>query len=72
MRIALALHVAGSECVVQPGILRALHRSFFVIHTVISQDFSPLRIGGGDLTSAMNDALSLIKVHGGGDVIGNN
>jgi hypothetical protein len=70
--IALALHVAGSEYVGEPGILRACHGICFVIHAVVAQN---LRSGGvcrGDLASAVNNALGLIKVHGFRDVVGNN
>ena len=72
MGIAFALHVAGSERVGEPGIIRALDGIFFVIHEVVAQDFSSDGVGCGDLASAVNDALGLIKIHGLRDVVGNN
>src|SRR6202162_2683141 len=57
VRIALALHVPGSEGAVEPGGLAALDRSFFVIRAEIAEDFCPLRIGGHNLTASVDDAI---------------
>jgi len=41
-----------------------------VIHAVISEDLSLRRISGRDSSPAMDDAVRLIKIHGLGDVVG--
>jgi len=69
--IALALHVAGGEDAVPPRSFGALDVILFVIEEVVAQDFGPGGINGGDVATAVDDALSLIKIHGLGYVIRN-
>ena len=54
----------------EPGILPALDRGFFVIHEVVPQDTGARGVGGRDVAAAVNDALSLIKVHSFDYIVG--
>lgn len=71
VRIALALHVAGSEETLHAGLVRARNRIFLVIDAVIPQNLGLRRVGGGNLCPAVENAMRLIKVHGLRDIAGN-
>ena len=71
VRVAFALHMAGSDDTVPPGSFGALHRSFLVVDQVVAKNFSFAGIDRFDLPPAMDNAFGLIEVRGLGDVIGN-
>ena len=60
--IALALHMAGRERVLEPGCSLARHRSFLVVETVVSKNLRFGIVRGGDLCAAVNQAVRLIEV----------
>ena len=70
MGVALALHVARSENAIGPGSLGTLDGVLAVIHKEVSENQSLRRIGGNDLRLTMDDTVSLIKIDGLGDVVG--
>ena len=63
MRIALALHVAGSEETLDTGLVGARDWIFPVVDAVIPQNFGFRRVGGRNLFSAVEDAMRLVEVH---------
>jgi len=71
VEIAFALHVPGSEEAIRPRSSWAVDWSFFVVHAVVAQNRGLGGIGGKDLAPAVDNACCLIKVHGLGDVVGN-
>jgi len=70
-RIALTLHVAGSEEAIEPGSLGAGDGIFAVVDQIISKDSGSRRVGRLDAAAPVNQAVRLIKVDGLGDIIGN-
>lgn len=70
-RIAFALHVAVDEGAVEPGIADALDRRLVVVEAEITENLSASRIGRGNLMEPVDESVGLVKVGGGGDVIGN-
>lgn len=69
--VALAFHVAGGEYAIAPGGVGTIHRSFLVVHEEVAEDLSFGGIGGGDTAASVNDAVGLVEIYGGGDVVGN-
>jgi hypothetical protein len=68
--IALALHMAGGESALEPRCSGARHGSLLVVEAVVAENPGFGIIGGGDLGAAVDQAMRLIKIHRGGDVVG--
>src|SRR5579862_8453068 len=72
MRIALALHVAGSEGALEPDGFSTPGGGFAVIEAVVAENVSLGIVGGADDRSAMNQTMRLIKVGGIFNIVGDN
>ena len=70
VRITFTLDVAGHESAVKPGGSFALHRSLIVVITIIAEDLCLGGVGRPNKGAAMDEAMRLVKIHGSGDVIG--
>lgn len=68
--VALALHVAGGEGVLEPGGSGAGDGGFLVVEAVVAEDLGFGIIGGGDFGAAVDQAVGLVKICRGGDVVG--
>ena len=64
------MRVAGRE-VIEPSHGWALYRLFAIVVAVVAEDFGLRGIGGGDAGASVHEAVRLIEIGRGGDVIGN-
>lgn len=61
--VAFGLHMAGGKQPIEPGSCRTVSGMFAVIHQIVPEDLSPLRVGGDNPATAVNEAVGLIEVH---------
>ena len=71
VRIARTLNVVGHERPVKPGRSLAPDRGLVVIVAIVAEDLCLGAVGGADKRPAMDQAMRLEEIHGGGDVFGN-
>lgn len=69
--IALALHVSRNKDPLEPGSAFALDWGFSVIKKIVAEDVGSGGISGRDLGPAADDAVRLIEICCGHDVVGN-
>lgn len=70
MGIAFALRVAGSE-VIEPAHGFAPYGLFAIVVAIVAENFCFGGVGGGDAGASVDEAVRLIEVDGGSDVVGN-
>src|SRR5579862_5025719 len=64
--------MVGGECPLEPRSALALHWSFLVVEAVVAENLRLGIIGGLDLCSPMHQAVRLIKIYRGRDIVGDN
>src|SRR5580704_7557222 len=60
MRVALTLHVAGSECAIGPGRRLTLDWIFLIVEAIVTENFCLRVVRRSDLGAAMDEAVRLV------------